>query len=654
MDEFRPVLLKSAGYIYESALPLTPHGTSLFQKYSRLVGIIPSVHGAYQNWEPHRTIEFRSSAVHSAAWSPDGTKVVAGTENHDISICNAADGSFIGEVLLGHDDAVLTVAFSPDGNTIASGSEDCTICIWDAHSHVLLHRVWVDYEIPVYSVAFSPDGSQLASGSGGIYIWNVNDGSCALRFAAAKNIFPVAYSPDGRRLVSGSTSGVVRIWDAVNGVPIGEPFVGHDEGVLSVSFSPDGERIMSGSVDKTVRVWNTTDRTPAVTPVIINVHEVYTVAFSPDGTKIVAGCNGGLIYICDAVTGTLIRGLRQHSSATSAVAFSPNGKQMLSASSDSSLRIWSVVDNDLSGERGTGHSDYVQSAAFSPDGSRVATGSDDKTICIWNPIDGALLGTLVGHSGIIYGVVFSPDGSKLASASADNTIRIWRIEKNLKSDFDLALEGHTGGVWAVEFSPDGTRLVSVSEDTTVRIWKVADGTPIGEPLEGLAKYSPVIAFSPDGTKFISADKENTIRLWNATDSSLAGQLRGHWQTVSGAAFSADGTQIISQSLDFTIRLWDVANQSLISTFSQGHFQSWRGTALTSSSENEIPESITTLHDLLSARSGILISGGWIRIPRFAKRLWVPPRYRGQRLMVNGERVCICTATGHVVFVEMRD
>ena len=156
VDEFRPVLLKSAGYIYESALPLTPHGTSLFQKYSRLVGIIPSVHGAYQNWEPHRTIEFRSSAVHSAAWSPDGTKVVAGTENHDISICNAADGSFIGEVLLGHDGTVLTVAFSPDGNMIASGSDDFTICIWDAHNHVLLSRVWVDYKVPVYAVAFSP------------------------------------------------------------------------------------------------------------------------------------------------------------------------------------------------------------------------------------------------------------------------------------------------------------------------------------------------------------------------------------------------------------------------------------------------------------------------------------------------------------------
>ena len=173
-------------------------------------------------------------------------------------------------------------------------------------------------------------------------------------------------------------------------------------------------------------------------------------------------------------------------------------------------------------------------------------------------------------------------------------------------------------------------------------------------IKGLAQYSTVTAFSPDGTKFISADKECAIRLWNVADSSLAGQLRGHKSTVFGAVFSADSTQILSHALDHTIRLWDVANRSLISTFSQGHFQSWRGTALTSSSENEIPESMITLYDLLAARSGLFMSGGWIRIPCSAKRLWIPPRYRGERVVVNGKRVCICTGTGHVVFVETRE
>ena len=173
--------------------------------------------------------------------------------------------------------------------------------------------------------------------------------------------------------------------------------------------------------------------------------------------------------------------------------------------------------------------------------------------------------------------------------------------------------------------------------------------------DGFARFSPAIAFSPDGTKFISCDGEAAIRLWNAADSTLVGRLRGHEQTVTNAAFSADGTQIISESLDHTIRLWNVAEESLISTFPQGHFQSWRGTTLTFNSDTEIPEFILTLHDLLAGRGGLkLVSGGWIRIPSSAKRLWIPPRYRGNRVVVNGNRVCICTATGHVVFVGTRE
>ncbi|KIK38463.1 hypothetical protein CY34DRAFT_392632 [Suillus luteus UH-Slu-Lm8-n1] len=69
-------------------------------------------------------------------------------------------------------------------------------------------------------------------------------------------VHSVSFSPDGTRIVSGSRDSTVRVWDAVTGLPLGEPFRRHSDLVWSVSFSPDGTRIVSGPRDSTVRVWD--------------------------------------------------------------------------------------------------------------------------------------------------------------------------------------------------------------------------------------------------------------------------------------------------------------------------------------------------------------------------------------------------------------
>lgn len=114
-----------------------------------------------------------------------------------------------------------------------------------------------------------------------------------------------------------------------------------------------------------------------------------------------------------------------------------------------------------------GHFGRVTSASYSPDGRRIVSASGDKTVRIWDAETGAELKTLKGHTDMVYSASHSPDGKRIVSASSDETIRIWDAETGAELK---TLKGHTGWVCSAVFSPDGRRIVSASVDGTVRIW----------------------------------------------------------------------------------------------------------------------------------------------------------------------------------------
>jgi len=112
----------------------------------------------------------------------------------------------------------------------------------------------------------------------------------------------------------------------------------------------------------------------------------------------------------------------------------------------------------------------VTAVAWSPDGKRVATASGDRTARVWNAVSGQAVTPPLAHEGWVTAVAWSPDGKRVATASEDKTARVWDAVSGQAVTPPLA---HEGWVKAVAWSPDGKRVATASEDDTARVWDVS-------------------------------------------------------------------------------------------------------------------------------------------------------------------------------------
>lgn len=296
---------------------------------------------------------------------------------------------------------------------------------------------------------------------------------------------------------------------------------------------------------------------------------VTAVAFSPDGRRVLSGDQDGGLRIWDRETGAVLHHLVGHRDEVLTVAFSPDGRYALSGGGalDKTIRLWDAGTGEET-SRLAGHTGGVTSAVFTPDGRGILSGSQDHSVRLWDADAGFLLRNRTNHRRDVVAVSLSADGSRAVSAGLDATMCVWAME-DLSEIRRLRMEAqYEDMVTDAVLAPDGLSVISSDLVAGVHLWDVARAAVVRD-FEGHTGNVFAVALSPDGslalsgagTDFYDADLrrelgiDNTVRLWRVDTGAELARMEGHDGNVNAVAFSPDGRLGVSGSSDATVRVW---------------------------------------------------------------------------------------------------
>lgn len=289
---------------------------------------------------------------------------------------------------------------------------------------------------------------------------------------------------------------------------------------------------------------------------------VKSVAFTPDGKFLLSGSRDKTIKLWELSTGREIRSFLGHESTINDLFITPDGKHFVSSSADFTAKLWNIASGELV-RTFSGHTDYMTSVAVSPDGKYLLTAGFDWEAILWNIKTGEEIRRYKVNpdKGIGYGIdaEFSPDGNQIAFGGDNRSVWIYDIDGGEKK-FELKPEeGYCGGCGSfIKFN--GNDLVSASNSGDVKVWNLTDGS------------TKKVIYTHDD-EFGGLDVQNTNVLVATTDSvklfeRSSGELM--WEIGiqsekenTDISFSPDARLIALSNDDKTIRILNTVDGSLV-------------------------------------------------------------------------------------------
>lgn len=564
-----------------------------------------------------RTMEGHTGIVLTVAVSPDGTLIASGSGDRSIRLWDVPKREPLSIQDL-NNNAVTALASTADGSLVATADASGHIRIWSLApsetSGTTDSAAKPTLEIPIEGkitrLAWRHDRNQLAAGfeSGSVRLINPTDGATVIEFEAHKGpvtgiqfssnsqqvftagkdgfvrrwatkesddfkaqlehqadetaVNGLAISANGSQYATAGADGTIKLWNSSNSSPI-RSFAGITGEALCVSLSPDSRQVAAGGEDNSIRTWDVNRATGILR---IEVPTVPTsISYSPNSTRLVAGLDNHTLQCFDPTapnpqpaeppTREASQTLEGHSAIVSGLVWSADSESLRSASTDGTIRHWSVAGPR---ERATmtGHSSQVYAVAFSPDGRILASASSDKTVRLWDIASSKQLRTLTTEAGAVYGLSFSPDGKQLAITVADNSVKLLEVASGREV---RAFTGPEHPVYSVSISPDGKSLAAagmgIGKERPIFVWNSSSEAP-QTILDGHADDIYRVEFSPSGSRLLSVGYSGTIRVWDVAVGKTL--LEESIENVSySARYSPDGVRLIVSSNDRAARLLDI-------------------------------------------------------------------------------------------------
>lgn len=523
--------------------------------------------GAVNVWDVRPgTLRFagrHEGAGRRAVFSPSGA-VLATAGQDGVRVWHVATGT-PSDRMLRHDgvQGVTSIAFakSSDG-WLASAGWDSTARLWDVRTMQQIGGA-MRHDAGVNGVTFVNESNLLVTTSidGTTRTWRTPE---MLAIGAPRRSASIVQAADVSRslmIASPTQGGAVDLWSvdgerAASSLPHG--------GLAMVRFEPTGRFLVTAAAEGLVRIW---DLAPAMSSVPRIVQDEMDfpshVAASPDGRSVVVSSGGSpdgsaAVRVFDVATGAPFTPAMRFWATSLPVAFSPDGRRLLTASSGGDVRLWDTRTGEpltpLLREQIPLHV-----AAFSPDGETFAVAGGmnlgPSGARVRRVSDGAARTEfLPQHSSEpVFNAWFSPDGRRLLTAAtgAGGNIKVWDAATG-----HLAWAArHADGVYAALWSADGATVFTGGSDQWVRAWDASSGAPQPPVIKMLGTISSV-GVTGDGTRLLSGTSGGDVRLVDLVRGGQAISAMWHKGFVYVSRFSPDGSLALTSASDRTVRLWD--------------------------------------------------------------------------------------------------